>query len=103
MSREEFRDYWWTRHRPLANQLVPPALQPAAYVHDYLLPGEPTGWAGIGEMYEASLDVARQRGAWFESSAASALLADEDRFLVRSTRQLVVTEQHLIINEGVIT
>ena len=103
MTREEFRDYWWTQHRPLANQLVPPALQPVAYVHDYLLPGEATEWAGIGEMYDTSLDVARQRGAWFDSPAATALLADEDRFLVRTTRQLLVTEQHLIINEGVIT
>ena len=103
MTREEFRDYWWTQHRPLANQLVPPALQPVAYIHDYLLPGEATDWAGIGEMYETSLDVARQRGAWFDSPAATALLADEDRFLVRNTRQLLVTEQHVIINEGVIT
>jgi hypothetical protein len=103
MTRAAFRDYWWTHHRPLANQLVPSALQPVAYVHNYLLSGEPTRWAGIGEMYEASLDVARQRGAWFASPAAAALLADEDRFLVRTTRQLLVTEQHLIINEGVIT
>lgn len=103
MTREQFRDYWWARHRPLANQLVPSALQPVAYVHDYLLPGEATGWAGIGEMYETSLDAARQRGAWFDSPAAAALLVDEDRFLVRSTRQLLVTDQHVIVNEGVIT
>ncbi len=103
MTREQFRDYWWTHHRPLANQLVPSALQPVAYVHDYLLPGEATEWAGIGEMYDTSLDVARQRGAWFDSPAATALLVDEDRFLVRNTRQLLVTEQHVIVNEGVIT
>jgi hypothetical protein len=102
MTRAEFRDYWWTQHRPLANQLVPPALQPVAYTHNYLLPGEASGWAGIGEMYEASLDVARQRGAWFAGPAAAALLADEDRFLVRTSRRLLITEQHLIINEGVI-
>ena len=103
MTREEFRDYWWTQHRPLANQLVPTALQPVAYIHNYLLPGEATDWAGIGEMYEASLDVAQRARAWFDSPAATALLADEDRFLVRNTRQLLVTEQHVIINEGGIT
>ena len=100
MTRADFRDYWWSNHRPLANQLVPTALEPVAYVHDYLLPDEATRWAGVGEMYEASLDIARQRGAWFNSDAASALIADEDRFLVRTTRQLLITDQHLIINEG---
>jgi hypothetical protein len=102
MTREDFAEYWWSQHRPLANRLLPPSLQPLAYVHDYVLPGETTRWAGIGELYDGSADVARQRGAWFDSPAAVALVADEDRFLVRSTRGLLVTNHEVIINEGVI-
>jgi hypothetical protein len=102
MTREDFAEYWWSQHRPLANRLLPPSLQPLAYVHDYVLPGETTRWAGIGELYDGSVGVARQRGAWFDSPAAVALVADEDRFLVRSTRGLLVTNHEVIINEGVI-
>jgi hypothetical protein len=96
LSRQGFRAYWWDQHRPLANQLVPDHLEPVAYVHDYVLPGEPTRWSGVGEMYEQSLDVARQRGQWFESGAALPLVADEERFLCRATRQVLVTDQELI-------
>jgi EthD domain len=58
LTREQFRDYWWQQHRPLASRFVPAPLEPIAYVHDYVLAGEPGRWAGIGEMYERSLDVA---------------------------------------------
>jgi hypothetical protein len=96
MSRQAFRDYWWDRHRPLANQMVPSDLEPVAYVHNYVCPDEPGRWAGIGEMYERSLDTARGRGAWFESDEALALVADEERFLVRQTRELLVTDQYVV-------
>jgi hypothetical protein len=96
LSRQSFRDYWWDRHRPLAHRLVPEHLEPVAYVHDYVRRGEPTRWSGVGEMYEQSLEVARQRGAWFESEGALPLVADEQRFLIRATRQLLVTDQHVI-------
>jgi hypothetical protein len=96
LSRPAFRDYWWDRHRPLANQMVPDHLEPVAYVHNYVYPDEPGWWAGIGEMYEQSLDTARGRGAWFESEEALPLVADEVRFLVRETRELLVTDQYVV-------
>lgn len=100
MTRGQFRDYWWDKHRPLANDVVPHQLEPIAYVHDYVLPGERGHWAGVGEMYERSLDVARQRGAWFDSEAAGPLIADEERFLVRSSRQLLITDHEVIATNG---
>jgi hypothetical protein len=97
-TRPEFRDYWWTRHRPLANRLVPPELQPLAYVHNYVV--EPTSFRfdGIGEMYERSLDTARARGAWFDSAAAAPLIADEEQFLRRDTREVLVTDHEIVAN-----
>ena len=76
--------------------MVPSHLEPVAYVHNYVEPDEPGRWAGIGEMYERSLDTARGRGAWFDSEEALPLMADEQRFLVRDTRQLMVTDQYVI-------
>ena len=96
LTREQFRDYWWDQHRPLANRLVPDELEPVAYVHNYVAAGEPGRWAGIGEMYEHSLAVARKRGQWFDSDASGPLVADEERFLVRETRQVIVTDHEVI-------
>ena len=100
LTQEQFRDYWWDQHRPFANRLVPADLEPLAYVHDYVLPHEPGRWAGIGEMYERSLGVARERGAWFGRDEALPLVADEERFLVRDTRQVLVTDQEVITPAG---
>lgn len=99
LSRAEFRDYWWDQHRPLAQALVPRELGPIAYVHNYVARDEPCHWDGIGEMYEASLDLARRRGAWFHSPEAAPLTADEERFLVRGTRQLLVTDAEMIVGD----
>jgi hypothetical protein len=66
LSREDFRDYWWERHRPLAEQLVPSEVGPSAYVHNYVLDdgyrADGPRWAGIGEMYEVTFDLAKARG-----------------------------------------
>lgn len=96
LTRAAFADYWWSRHRPLADALVPAELGPAVYVHNYVLDREPGEWDGVGELYERSLDTARLRGEWFASDAAAELIADEERFLVRATRALVVCDQELV-------
>jgi hypothetical protein len=97
LSREEFGQYWWNRHRPLADSLVPLELNPVAYVHNYVRTDQHSAWDGIGELYEASLRVARSRGEWFESEAAAALLADEERFMDRGSRQVLVTDQEILL------
>ena len=102
---EAFRDYWWDEHRPLANSLVPEELSPVAYVHDYVLEKHASddvfAWAGIGEMYERSLGTARRRGEWFESDAARPLAIDEERFMVRATRQVLVTDGEVLHRQPV--
>jgi hypothetical protein len=37
------------------------------------------------------------------TSAATALRVGEDRVLVRATRRPLITDQHILVNEGVIT
>jgi hypothetical protein len=97
LSRDSFASYWWSTHRPLANRLVPAELNPHAYVHNYVLADQPSPWDGIGELYEQSLHVASQRGEWFESEAAEPLTQDEDRFMISSTRQVLVADHRILI------
>jgi EthD domain len=100
LDREAFRDYWWGDHRPLANRLLPPEVQPEIYVHDYALPGEPCPWDGVGEFYDTSVDVARARTRWADDAdEAEAIIADEEKFLVRDTRYGLVTDAEVIISE----
>jgi hypothetical protein len=94
LSRPAFAEHWWSRHRPLVDALVPAEVQPLAYVHNYVLPGEPGEWDGIGEIYESSLDVPRRRGEWLEKPE---IVADEQRFLVRSTRTVLVTDRWVVV------
>lgn len=95
LTSEEFRQYWWDVHRPLANRMIPTHLQPSAYVHNYVTAPETFEWDGIGELYE-TVDVARARAEWFDSDAAEAIIADENEFLVRATRWVLVTEIELL-------
>jgi hypothetical protein len=99
LDREAFRDYWWGRHRPLANRMLPAEVQPEIYVHDYALPGEPCPWDGVGEFYDTSVDVARARTHWAETGGAEAIVEDEKKFLVRDTRYGLVTDAEVTISE----
>jgi hypothetical protein len=99
LSRLEFRDYWWDQHRPLANQLFPPELQPPIYLHNYTLPHEAFTWDGIGELYESSIDTARQRNNWMNSDAAAAIVADEMRFMNRATRAVLITDFEVLVSD----
>jgi hypothetical protein len=94
LTRAAFADYWWDRHRPFIDTVVPRELEPVAYVHNYVLEGQPGEWDGIGEIYEASLDVPRRRGEWLETPE---VIADEERFLLRSTRVVLVTDRWVIV------
>jgi hypothetical protein len=99
LSRAEFADYWWHRHRPLANRLFPAELQPPLYLHNYVLPDESCAWDGIGELYESSLDSPRRRNEWMNSVAAAPIAEDEERFMERATRAVLVTDFELVIGD----
>lgn len=98
-SRTDFAHYWWNRHRPLANRLLPAEVQPPIYVHDYVQPDETCPWDGIGEFYDVSVDVARQRTQWAAADGddAAAIVADEDQFLVRESRYALITDATVVI------
>jgi hypothetical protein len=100
LTREQFAAYWWDEHRPLANRLLPPEVQPDVYVHDYVLTGENASFDGVGEFYDPSIDRTRERTQWAERPGATEteeIAADEERFLIRDTRWALLTDATLII------
>jgi EthD domain len=100
LTREQFAAYWWDDHRPLANRLLPPEVQPDAYVHDYVLPGEPAPFDGVGEFYDPSAERTRERTQWAERPGApetALITAEEERFLVRDTRWALLTDATVVL------
>lgn len=98
VTRPQYADYWWGNHRPLADRDVPEPFAMRGYVHNYVVPDDPSEWDGIGELYEQSLDIAKQRTAWMSTDdGAAALRVDETRFMRTDTRRVLVTEQHVVI------
>jgi hypothetical protein len=97
LSREQFRDYWWDQHRPLANRVLPDGVLPPIYVHNYALPGEPCPWDGVGEFYDTSVDGARRRAQMADTGAAAEIVADEEQFLVPDTRYGLVTDAEIVL------
>lgn len=98
ISRRAFADYWWDKHRPLADSLTRPELSPVAYVHNYATEDSPADWDGVGELFESSFDIAKERGAWFDSPEAAPLLEDEARFFQRDARVIVPVRRHVVID-----
>jgi hypothetical protein len=75
-------------------------VQPDAYVHDYVLPGEPAPFDGVGEFYDPSIERTRARTLWAARPGApetAEITADEDRFLVRDTRWALLTDATVIL------
>ncbi|HUG00007.1 MAG TPA: EthD domain-containing protein [Ilumatobacter sp.] len=95
LTRSEFAQYWWDEHRPLVNELIPPAMQPPIYVHDYVAPGEDFRWDGVGEFYDDSIDVVRERTQFV--AGRSAILVDEQHFLVDDTRLILLTDATVLV------
>jgi hypothetical protein len=100
ITREQFAAYWWDEHRPLANRLLPPEVQPDIYVHDYVSPGENATFDGVGEFYDPSIDRTRERTRWAELPGVSEtqqIAADEERFLIRDTRWALLADATVMI------
>ncbi len=100
-TRAAYRDYWWDVHRPFADTQIVGEYETEWYVHNYVRADDSSRWAGIAEMYDRSLDIARQRAAWMETGAAAALRDDERRFLNRETRAATVADITMVLDEAV--
>ena len=98
---EEFSNYWREKHAPLANTLVPPGLasEQKRYVQNYAvkLPGggEPA-FDGIAEICFSDLESLYKWNDWYFSDDAKPLRDDEDNFMDKSKRVIVIVEENVI-------
>ena len=97
LTREQFLDYWSTKHTPLVASLPGDAVQVRKYVQlqatDDAIPGvESAPYDGVAELWVDSVDDASR---WFTSETYNTVVAaDEENFLDRSkTRFLYAVEQ----------
>jgi len=98
---EEFSCYWREKHAPLANSLVPAAvaLEQKRYVQNYAvkLPGggDPS-FDGVAEICFNDLESFHKWNDWYFSDDAKPLRDDEDNFMDKSKRVIIITEERVI-------
>ena len=98
---EEFSRYWREAHAPLANKMLPAtvALAQKRYTQNYAveLPGsgEPP-FDGITEICFNDIESFRKWNDWYFSDDAKPLRDDEDNFMDKSKRVIVIAEERVI-------
>lgn len=95
MDVEEFQEYWRTRHPEVVTRL--PGLRRYVQSHTRLggyRDGEPA-YDGIAEVWFADSAALR---ALRDTPEMAAVLADEARFIDRSTMGLILTDDHVIVD-----
>lgn len=98
MPVEEFQAYWRTRHPEAVLRLA----GIRRYVQSHTLPsayarGEPV-WDGIAEVWADDTDALRVMTRGPEHAE---LVADEARFIDRSTMGVIVTDEHVLLDGAV--
>jgi len=98
---EEFSRYWREEHAPLANKMLPEAVasEQKRYVQNYAvkLPGggEPS-FDGVAEICFDGLESLQKWNDWYFSDDAKPLRDDEDNFMDKSKRVIVIAEERVI-------
>ena len=98
---EEFSRYWREKHAPLANRLLPEAvaLEQKRYVQNYAVEmpgGGESPFDGVAEICLNDLESLRKWNDWYFSDDAKPLRDDEDNFMDKSKRVIVVAEERVI-------
>jgi len=99
---EEFNQYWYEKHTPLARKVIPKEMAPKKYVHDYAV-AFAEGWVpafdGIEWLCFDNVQGLIRWNDWFMSEEAEILHEDELRFVDPATRVTMVVEEKVIIPE----
>lgn len=102
ITMEEFSQYWHEKHASLVRTLVPEVVLSLqkSYIqnHAIRLPGggEPP-FDAVAEICFDDLESLRKWNDWYFSDDAKALRDDEDNFMDKSKRIIVVTDERVII------
>ena len=99
---EEFAQYWYQKHAPLALKLVPQSVTSGwkKYLQNYSvsLSGESHApYDGVAELYFSDLPAFRKWNDWYFSEAGKALRDDENNFMERRQTVVIIAEEKAVI------
>ena len=103
MTLEEFSKYYFEKHGQLALKIIPPEITASTklYVQNHAIKlkdsSEPA-YDAVTESVFLDLDSMRAWSQWYFSESGKILRDDEDNFLDKSKRIIVVTEEKIIIS-----
>ncbi len=100
LTLEEFKQYWYEKHAPLALKVTPGEAAPAKYVHNYAVAMEGAGetaFDGIGSLYYEDREALFRSNEWFFGEGGEVLREDELNFVDTSTRVAMLVEEKEIV------
>ena len=96
MTTKEFADYWREKHAPLGFRILPEECRPVKYLQNYALDlgrgGEPP-YDGVAESYFDDMASFNRWNEWFWGEGGKPLRDDEDNFIDKSKRFVVIVEE----------
>ena len=96
---EEFSRYWYEKHVPFGQTVIPESLMHKRYIqnHAVKLPGggEPP-YDGVAEIYFVDLAALQRWNKWYFSDDAKPLREDEENFMDRDKTVVVVTDERVV-------
>ena len=98
LTHAEFSDYWFSRHHPLGQAIVPPEALSAGYVQNHALQlgrGE-APYDAVAELVFEDHAAMQRWTAWYNSDAGKALRDDELNFMDVSRRLVIVTDERVL-------
>lgn len=99
LTHEEFSDYWFNKHQPLGERIVPKSALSVGYVQNHAVSLGKGGEALFDAVAELVFEdrAGLQRWIeWYNSDAGKELRDDELNFMDVSQRVLIVTDERVI-------
>lgn len=99
MSHQEFSDYWFSKHAPLGQRIVPHEALSVRYVQNHALAMKGGGEAPYDAVAELCFEdfAAMMRWIdWYNSDAGKELRDDELKFMDISKRVVIVTDERVM-------
>lgn len=102
MSHQEFSDYWFSKHAPLGQRIVPREALSARYVQNHALTMKGGGEAPYDAVAELCFEDAAAMKRWidwYNSDSGKQLRDDELNFMDVSRRLVIVTDERVMRDE----
>ncbi len=103
LTPDDFSQYWHEKHGPLALKVIPEAVRSVIrkYVQNHpikLGEGEGSLYDGVAEICFDDLKAFRKWTDWYFSDDGKVLRDDEENFMDKSKRIIVVAEERVMIS-----